>query len=72
MASYDSDNSESLLQQESQDLFAEDELLPCSDIFTDRQDLNKEPAMGVRSILKHMAAIKKQRLVLPHKSYWNH
>ena len=35
MAYYDSDNSESLLQKESQDLFAEDLLLPCSDTITD-------------------------------------
>ena len=35
MAYYDSDNSESLLQKESKDLFAEDLLLPCSDTITD-------------------------------------
>ena len=40
--------------------------------YPDRQELNKEPAMGVRSVLKHMAAIKKQRIVLPQESYWNH
>ena len=30
-----------------------------------RQDLNQEPPMGVISVLKHMSAMKKQRLLLP-------
>ena len=35
MADCDSDNSDSLLPQESQDLFADDLLFPCSDTITD-------------------------------------